>query len=701
MYRLFRLAVLHLCYKEEPPAAVLDHAPWSEYRDGHKTGLQTSRPGVFFGYVIIHLGLQALKKNKMNIETAQQIAPNLSLNERFPGYDESLEVALDRLISDDLKRIAQLPLSDQRRETVKVTVQAISKHFFLYCRKNLMISTKAGSLIPFELNSIQKLFTTDVLQDLADGTPVRYIILKARQMGLSTVIGALCYWWTATHRYVSSAIVAHEEKAMANIYQMFKRYYENSSPTFKPKQKYKTKTDGLTFDDPTAKPEDERKGRGRGLKSEVKTFVASGASGRSNTIQFLHASEVAFWRDAAETVSGLMQTIPSLPQTFIFLESTANGVGDYFYETWQAAVRGDSVFKPRFYAWWQHDEYEFNVTSGHMEFKKEEDYLIDIMRNAGLNDLTIRRKLTWWRWKQKEFAANPDKLMQEYPATPEEAFIASGRPRFDLKMLAKMRDIAADPENKPKYYFLEKKNRNTVVSREAIVTVLGAAPSLKIWELPEPGEKFVIGADIAEGLEIAASGKEGDYSAATVVRERDCKVVARWRGHIDPDIFGEELFSLGIFYNHALIGVEVNNHGLTTIAKLKNLYYRNMYRRERGQEEWFETSTAQLGWKTTSKSKPLMIDGLATAIRENVIIDYDSTFINECMTYVIDENGRTNATIGTHDDTVIATAIAFQLFDWGDHKREFVPTKKPLEGLKLLGKNKAPLMYKKRLQKLR
>lgn len=622
---------------------------------------------------------------------------------KYPGYGETLEAALDRLITVDLKAIGKDPdltPAEKQKKTIQLTVKTINDHFFLYCQKNLFITTKNGKLLPLELNRIQRRIAIEVLTDLFMGRPVRYIILKARQEGVSTVIGALCYWWTATHRYTSSAIVAHRQDAANNIYAMFKRYYDNSSRIFRPKRKYLTKTDGLVFDDPRSKPGEERAGEGRGLKSEVKTFVASTSTGRSNTIQFLHASEVAFWENPAETVSGLMQTVPSLPNTFVFLESTANGVGDYFYETWQAAMRGDSVFKPLFFAWWEHDEYEFNVPS-HFKIKADEEDLVALMRENEIPEKNIRRKLVWWRWKQKEFAANPDKLYQEYPATPEEAFIASGRPRFHMKTLTDMRKISDLPENKPKYYYLDKMNRNSVVAQEVVVTISASAPALKIWDLPAPDEEYVIGADTAEGLEINAAGKQGDYSVATVIRKRDAKVVARWRGHIDPDLFGEELFTLGVFYNNALIGVESNNHGLTTISSLKRLYYRNIYRRERGMEEWFEESTARLGWQTNSKTKPLMIDSLATAIREGVIIDLDSTFINECMTYVVDENGRTNAQVGCFDDTVIATAIALMLFDWGKAVKDFKQTKKPLENGKLLERKKKPLWWKKPKQKLR
>jgi hypothetical protein len=81
-------------------------------------------------------------------------------------------------------------------------------------------------------------------------------------------------------------------------------------------------------------------------------------------------------------------------------------------------------------------------------------------------------------------------------------------------------------------------------------------------------------------------------------------------------------------------------------------------------EELFEQSTSKMGWLTNRKTKPLMIDELAKALRDNDIIDYDVTFIRECMTYVRDDRGLTNAQEGQHDDTVMAKAIALQLSNW-------------------------------------
>ncbi len=538
--------------------------------------------------------------------------------------------------------------------------EEISKDFYLYCEKNLWITTKKGELVKLRPNAAQRALIDAICDDLKHGRPVRYIVLKARQMGLSTIIEALCYWWAATHRYVTASIVAHEREASENIYQMFQRYYANSDPAFKPATKYYTKHD-LTFDTE----------KGTGIKSQIRTAVAKdGGTGRSQMNRFVHCSEVAFWKGSADIVSSLLQTVPLLPETFIFLESTANGMGGYFYDTWMKAKKGESTFKPFFFAWHGHHEYELNIPSI-MKLDPEEKELCELFKSLGYPQKSWKRKLQWRREKMKEFVHDPEKFYQEYPSTDIEAFIASGRPVFNTKALIKM-DQRADGV-KPDYYDITGNKRGEIEGIQIEYS------HLKVWCKPESSHRYVIGADVAEGIEVSSEdGKEGDYSVATVLDRETRKTVARYRGHIDPDAFGDLLFQLGHWYSEATIAVEVNNQGIATIQRLRDRMYRRLYMREHGFDELFEEPTAKMGWRTDKASKYIMIADLAKAIRDGDITDYDPVFIRECVSYVRDETGRTNAQEGSHDDTVMATAIALQLFDWKYLDRELPKPSNPV-----------------------
>lgn len=546
------------------------------------------------------------------------------------------------------------------QQQMKATWTDIANDFYLYCEKNLRIINKKGELVKLRPNAAQRKLVDSVAKDLKFGRPVRYIVLKARQMGLSTIIEALCYWWTATHRYVSSAIVAQDKEAANNIYQMFQRYYDNSSPEFRPVTKYLTKND-LTFD-VERKPGQASKG---GLKSQIRTMVAKGeGTGRSQMNRFLHGSEVAFWEKGIETVAGLLQTVPFLPETFIFLESTANGMGGYFYDEWQFSKKGESVFNPFFYAWHEHLEYELNVPPKWGSYDGEERELLHIFKELGYPQSSWKRKLQWRRQKMKEFRSDPEKFYQEYPKNDMEAFISTGRPVFDSKSLIRM-DAKASTS---KFDFVELtgEGKNNVQHKKVDLS------SLKVWEYPSTDKtvKYVIGGDVSEGKEIGANGKESDYSVLTVMKRDSNKVVARYRAHIDPDQLGDYACKLGYFYNEATIAIEVNNHGLTTVQRIRDRMYRKMYMRERGFDEQFEEPTAKMGWRTDKSSKFIMISELAKFIRDGVIIDTDTVAIREYMTYVRDESGRTNAQEGHHDDCVMATAIAVQMLDWKDIDRE-------------------------------
>lgn len=561
--------------------------------------------------------------------------------------------------------------------------KVIAKDFYIYCERNLMIKDKYGQMVPLDLNWAQKKLVEAVLLDVAMGVPVRYIILKARQMGLSTVIEALCFWWTTTHKNVNSVIIAHKKKAANNLYKMFRRYYDNCHPYFRPTRKYNTKTD-LTFDvEDNVKDKYFKEGKQPpGLGSEIQTLVAKDGEGRSDTILFFHGSEVAFWEAGADVLSAALQAVPLLPNTFAFLESTANGVGGYFYNEWQFAKKGESAFKPFFFAWHEHPEYEL-APKGKIEFYDEEETeLLGIFEKQGYPRGQWDRKIMWRREKKKEFHAEPEKFYQEYPKDDMEAFLASGRPVFDIRQLIKMEEYAlAQPP--ARYATLSrqvlKEGQPAVVAPDWVRQIFqNQDPTpLKIWETPFRGDankhlepaRYTIAVDVAEGIDrdVSDDKKEGDYSVIDVMRVDTGKTVARWRGHIDPDLLAEEAMLLGEYYNFALIGCEVNNHGLTTIQAMRNKFYRNLYMRETSEDEQFQERTSKMGWATNRKTKPLMINELAKAIREGDILDLDITFIRECMTYVRDDNGYFAAQEGMFDDCVIAKAINLQMAQWSSY----------------------------------
>lgn len=555
-------------------------------------------------------------------------------------------------------------------------IKAIKQDFYKFAKMNLYIKDKFANIVPFVPNEPQRALIDYVLLCIKEKRPVKVIILKARQMGFSTAVEALCYWWTSTNFNINSVIIGNDEKSSLNLYRMFRRYFDNTNILFKPSVRYNTKSD-LTFE------KFDENGKQIGLGSAIKIETAKNKSaGRSDTVNFLHASELGAWENGEDLVASLMQTVPDAEvmekPSMVFLESTAEGRGNYFHKEYVAAVNKKNNYQPLFAPWWILDTYERDATFEDLgQLNDYESFLVELMRKGHetlghkftVSEESIPRKLAYYRRKAKDFAATPERLPQEYPSTWEEAFIASGKNVFNPLALQEMEKDATPLEDVEYYKITPLEDRPyEEFELEQIPFEENEAPddftykaSLKIWEKPKPYKEYVIGADVAEGL------KGGDFSVATVVDISTMAVVARWRGHCDPDKFGEILGALGTYYNYALIGVEVNNHGLTTVQKLRDTFYTNLYKRDRGYDEEWETPTVNLGWKTDMRTKRLMIDDLIKLIRERVIKDKDIVFINEAFSYVRDERGRMNAEEGSHDDVVMSTAIAYQLFPWGDN----------------------------------
>ena len=548
----------------------------------------------------------------------------------------------------------------------------IRKDFYRYCKNNLKIKDKDAQIIPFVPNKPQTVLINYVILCIQEHRPIKAIILKARQMGLSTAVEALIYWWTSTNTNINSVIIGHDESSAKNLYMMFRRYYDNTNPLFKPSIRYNTRTD-LSFErfDETNKQV--------GLGSTIKTATAGNkAAGRSDTINCLHASELGEWENGEELVASLLQTVPNKQYmkkpSMMFLESTAKGRGNYFHKEFVGAMEGKNNFVPFFFPWWILDEYERD--DGDLgKLSEYEELLVEAMKRghdvAGqhidIDHDRIPYKLHFYRRKAKDFEATPERLPQEYPSFWQEAFISSGKNVFNTLALQEMEQMVL-PKEETEYYKILPGEYHEEYVLERVPFEPNMDPDdftykapLKIFEAPIIGHEYVIGGDVAEGLE------RGDYSVAEVVDISTMKTVARWRGHIDPDKFGEVIGALGIHYNHALIGVEVNNHGLTTIQKLRDTFYTNLYKRDKGYDEDFEEPTSNLGWKTDVRTKRIMIDDLIRLVREKINEDRDEVFVNEAFSYVRDERGRMNAEEGSHDDTVMAKAIAFQLFPWGDN----------------------------------
>lgn len=283
----------------------------------------------------------------------------------------------------------------------------------LYFEACLQIRTKEQGLQAFKLNSVQRIVHAKCEEQLARTGKVRLIIPKARQMGISTYVGARFYKRTSTTKGTRTQIITHEDDATQNLFGMAKRYHENCLPDFKP-QTSASNANELAF--------------GR-LDSGYKIATAGARSaGRSSTIQCLHASEYDFWPDATadEVWTGLSEAIPNADGTEVIIESTAKIPGGRFHRAIKAALAGESSYEVLFLPWFWHDEYVAEPPENWTPPNAFAEYGL-------LHGLTLPQ--LYWAWLKNRdqamnYAISPDEFTpdfkREYPATIDEAFEVAG-----------------------------------------------------------------------------------------------------------------------------------------------------------------------------------------------------------------------------------------------------------------------------------
>jgi hypothetical protein len=502
---------------------------------------------------------------------------------------------------------------DEREAQLRLRLKT---DFEFYAKKCLFVKDKVGRIARLELNKSQLYLHSQLEKQLEETGMIRALVLKGRQQGVSTYTEGRYYWKVTHRRGVRAFILTHEDAATQNLFEMASRYHTNCPHIVRPETGTSNAKE-LTF--------------GK-LDSGYKLGTAgTKAVGRSSTVQYFHGSEIAFWPHADSHFSGIMQAIPHAPGTEVILESTANGAGGKFYEMWQDAEKGKGEFIAIFMPWFWQSEY--SVDPKEFTFTDKERTL------AKLYSLS-ESQLAWRQLKIQELGE--DLFHQEYPCTAQEAFLVSGRPAFDPKSL-----MEAELECfSPKYRAEVTENGNIFRHEEG---------ALRVWDEPVSGKRYVIGADVAEGL------THGDYSCAQVLSVPDGLQVAEWHGHVDPDRFGDVLVSLGKRYNRAFIGVERNNHGLTTLTNMLHTGYANMYVQHDIEHRSGQKQTKKLGWLTTRKSKPKIIDQLISELRDGDHGIVCKELIGEMKRYQIDANGSYNAQDGYHDDRVMARAIAGEM----------------------------------------
>lgn len=506
------------------------------------------------------------------------------------------------------------------------------------------IENENGRVVTFKMREAQEeLFKTAHTWEL---------ILKARQLGFSTFIDLLGLDYCLFTKNYSAGIIAQDLESAGAIFATKVVFpYEHLPGYIRSRITVKQRQGGS---------------QGGALHFSNGSRIRVATSFRSGTLQFLHISELgricaASPLKAKEIKTGSIPTVHAGSK--LFIESTAEGASGLFFDLCKKAEEhahsgiplGAKDFHFRFIPWFTHPKYKAPVPKRGLKLSKYFKDYFDAVESATGYKLSDQQK----QWYIETYAKYEEHTKQEYPSTPQEAFLTSGRRRFSAIHCMKVEGNCRKPlmvydVDAETGKFTDVRDE---VNREGRSDEMqrGLMGYLLIWELPDEETDYAIGADVAEGLE------HGDRSSLDVCDENG-EQVAHWYGHVEPDQFAKIIAAVGKFYNKAYVGPERNNHGHATLNTLRDIYPTNrIYTEEYHDRDDEHEETAKIGWLTTRTSKPIIITNLAEDLRLNRDgINWIGT-VSEMNTYVYDSRGSTNAIDGAFDDQVMSYAIAKEM----------------------------------------
>lgn len=573
------------------------------------------------------------------------------------------------------------------------------EYFAIMC---VMIRDKISSKdIYFRLNRGQRKLLSSLERMRLDNVPIRIMVLKARQWGGSTLIQIYMLWIQLIHKKNwNSVICAHTRDASITIRAMFERAVKNMIPVSGIKHTIRNYQGTQNIKEV---PE-------RGCLITVGTAIEPD-SVRSQDVKMAHFSEMAVYPNTEMNKTENLETsivgsIPAEPLTIVARESTANGVGDYFYEEWEKAKKGETAYEAVFVEWFLIDIYrkEFNgkypLPNGKLKKGTIEDFAGSLDKyEANLfsnhSHCTLEH-LAWRRIKRAEMSSEA-MMKQEFPSDDIEAFQDSGLPAFRSEDVEAMRKHCKQPvaigtlasDGLPSLFRAEPKRRHEILrnirfvddpealerikTSEVKVRERNERDKLKIWEFPDMetrvSDRYVTVFDPQKGL-----SEKADWGVVAVIDRYwmmfggKPEIVAEWRGRIDKDIAIWIAAQIAAFYNNSLLIVESNTYD-TDISREDDSefifdtiagYYTNLYSRTPA-DKIKEGIPVKYGFNTNRNTKPMIINNYVAILREDSYIERNSEALNEARVYEQKKNGSFGAKEGKHDDVLMTRMIGLHI----------------------------------------
>lgn len=456
----------------------------------------------------------------------------------------------------------------------------------------LRVRDREGIEQPLRANAVQRAFEERRGQ--------RNIVLKARQMGVTTWVAGRFFLKTITTRGVLTVQVAHTREAAEGIFRMVQRFWECLPMELRegPLRRSRANVGQMIF------PE---------LDSEFRVVSAADESaGRGMTIQNLHCSEVSRWQgDAAATLAGLRAALT--PGGELVMESTPNGAYGCFYEEWLRAGFGDGSsgdVVQHFFPWWLEGAYVAGAPMGGL---REDEAALVLAHGLTGEQIGFRRGLE---------ASYRGLRSQEFAEDAESCFKATGDCCFDVAAI---------------------ETRLAVVPAATEVRRGGA---LQVWLPAVAGKDYLVAVDTAGG------GVDGDFAAVQVIELASGLQCAELQQRLTVLELAKVSAALGREYGGAMIVVERNNHGSGVLAYLDSV--------ERYSRVWSQSggeAVGSAGWLTTAGNKPGMVSRMGALLVDSPWMFFSRRLLAECRTFVASIGGRTGAANGAHDDCLMAMAI--------------------------------------------
>ena len=540
---------------------------------------------------------------------------------------------------------AGLPAAEQRRARIR--------HDFEYWAATCVtIKDKlTGQNTRLVLNSAQRrLLAVMERQRLAE-RPIRVILLKARQWGGSTLVQMYMAWFQLVlHTGWNSLICGHKHntsRAIKQMYRLLLRYYPDDLDDDRQQLRF------ANFEG----SRDVQQLNGRDC------LVICGSSRSEDAVRgynlaMAHLTEVAFWASSAmhspeDVMRSVLGTVLPERDTIVVLESTANGVGNFFHTEWLRAQSGHSDKEAVFVPWYEIEFYRQPVADAAALWASLDEY----ERRLWDEGCTLEM-LAWYHSKRKEYSTHTQ-MMEEFPSNDLEAFSNTGNCVFDLSQLDRLRQSCRPPVavGDIEGAWLAPGNAHFVEQ---------AGGPLLVWRAPEPSVEALRYLVV---VDVGGRSDKADWSVMLVLdlhdrREHLPEVVAQWRGHIDHDLLAWKAVHLAQHYANALLVIESNtleteyteSDGGQYILNVIGQRYGHLYSRRQD-----HAGRRRYGFHTNRQTKRQAIYTLIAAVREGLYTERCHAAIDEMSTYELTRRGSFEAMAGHHDDMLMTRAIALHV----------------------------------------